>query len=112
MKNALILLFCLFSLQAFAATTEVDVLSADYGVEDDEQKKSLCLTVVRVPDTGSLLGVVEDIHDCFYARSAKRSPTHRLEMDLKRLQKIDSPPLRRHLQRMDSQLEFYFSDGE
>lgn len=112
MKNALILFFCLFTLNTFAAVTEVDIISAEYGIEDNLQTKSLCLTVIRVPSSGQLIGVVEDIYDCFFARSAKRSQTNRLKIDLRRLQKIDHKDLHDHLQRMDTQLKFYFSDGE
>lgn len=113
MKNFLILLFCLFSFSALSAsTTEVDVISAEFGVEDFDQRKTLCLTVVRIPANGKLLGVVEDIQDCFYAREARSSRNHKLHLAFKKLQKIDHPELREHLQRIDTQLEFYFSEGE
>lgn len=109
MKNLIILLFCLFAYSAIA-TTEVDVLSAEFGVEDDSQNKTLCLTTVRIPTSGKLLGIVEDIHDCYYARLGKKNQT--LKLAVKKLKKIDDPNLRDHLQRMDAQLEFYFSDEE
>lgn len=113
MKNFLILLFCLFSFSALSATTtEVDVISAEFGVEDFDQRKTLCLTVVRVPANGKLLGVVEDIGDCFYARLAKKSRNHKLHLPLKKLKIVKHPEMREHLQRMDTQLEFYSSDGE
>lgn len=109
MKNLIILIFCLFAYSAFAST-EVDVLSAEFGVEDDAQRKTLCLTTVRVPSNGKLLGIVEDIYDCYYARLGKKN--HTLQLAMKKLKKIDDPNLRDHLQRMDAQLEFYFSDEE
>jgi hypothetical protein len=112
MKNILILVFCLLSFNSFAQTLEVDILSAEFGVEDYHHNKTLCLTVVRVPSTGALLGIVEDIHDCFIARAAKKSPNHKLRVDLKRLIKYPSPQMRQHLQTIDAQLEFLFSDGE
>lgn len=113
MKNIIILLFCLFSLQSFASRTiEVDVISAEFGVEDFDQRKTLCLTVVRIPANGKLLGIVESIDDCFYARTAKKAPNHKLNIVLSPLKAIDHPEMREHLQRMDTQLEFYFSDGE
>lgn len=90
----------------------MDVLSADYGVEDHHQKKTLCLTVVRVPATGMLLGVVEGIEDCFYARSARKSPDHKIQIDLKKLKSFTIPALRDHLQTRDAQLKFLFSEGE
>lgn len=109
MKNLIILLFCLFAYSALASV-EVDVLSAEFGVEDETQRKTLCLTTVRVPANGKLLGIVEDMHDCFYARMGKKN--HTLELAVKKLKKIDDPNLRDHLQRMDAQLEFYFSEEE
>ncbi len=114
MKNFLILLFCLFTYtNAFSATTtEVDVISAEFPVEDYDQRKTLCLTVVRIPGTGKLLGVVESIEDCFYARTARKSQDHKIRLPLKKLQKIEQREMREHLQRIDTQLEFYFSDGE
>lgn len=111
MKNFLILLFCLLSFNAFSAI-EVDVLSADYAVEDFDQRKTLCLTVVRLPFSGKLLGVVESIQDCFYARMAKKSHDHKIHLDIRKLHKIDHPEMAEHLQKLGGQLEFYFSDGE
>ena len=110
MKNIIILIFCLISFNTFAATTEVDVISAEFGVEDYTHRKTLCLTVVRVPKSGSLLGIVESIQDCFIARTAKKN--NRIHLAVKKLKKIDEPEMREHLQRLDTQLEFYFSDGE
>ena len=112
MKNIFALILCLLSFQTFAAPSLVDVVSTHIGVEDDEQRKSLCLTVIRVPGHNSLVGVVEDIRDCFYARSAKRSLRPQIQMNLPALKEIDHLPLRQHLQKLDTQLEFYFSDGE
>ena len=110
MKNIIIILFCLISFNAFSATTEVDVISAEFGVEDYTHRKSLCLTVVRIPKSGSLLGIVESLEDCFYARTAKKNNT--IHLAIKKLQKIDGPKMLKHLQSIDTQLEFYFSDGE
>lgn len=113
MKILIALIFSFVTFQAFSqTTTEVDVISAEFPVEDFDQRKTLCLTVVRVPKTGKLLGVVEDIQDCFYARMARKSHNHKLQIETKKLQKINHPELREHLQRLDTQLEFYFSDGE
>lgn len=102
----------LISLNAHATLTEVDVLSADFGVEDNLQNKTLCLTVVRVPKSTRLLGIVETIQDCFFARQAKKAPSHKIKIDLKTLQKLEDFDLRQHLQTLDTQLQFYFSDGE
>ena len=112
MKNILILIICLFCLNSFAKSVEVDVLSAEFGVEDHFQNKSLCLTVVRIPSNGALLGVVESIQDCFYARSAKKSHNHKILMDIKKLRAFTIPELHDHLQTLDTQLKFLFSEGE
>lgn len=88
------------------------MISAEFGVEDHTRSKSLCVTVVRVPQTGALLGVVESIEDCFYARTAKRAQSNLIQMDLSKLQPLSMPALRSHLQSMDGQLKFLFSDGE
>ncbi len=110
MKAFTLLFLSFFTLSLFAAT--VDIVSSEYGVEDDEHNKSLCLTVVRLPQNGKLIGVVETIQDCFYARRARHSSTNQLQIDLNKLKLIDHRPLRQHLQRQDTQLKFYFSDGE
>jgi hypothetical protein len=112
MKNILILIVCLFSLNSFAKTVEVDVISAEFGIEDHLQNKSLCLTVVRVPFDGSLLGVVEEIQDCFYARRAKKSPNQKIRIDIKKLRVFTMTELLDHLQTIDTQLKFLFSEGE
>ncbi len=112
MKNILILIFCLLCFNTFAKSIEVDVISAEFGVEDHFQNKSLCLTVVRVPVSGELIGLVEDIQDCFYARSAKRAPAHKIQVDLKKLRAFTNPEMQAHLQTLDTQLKFLFSEGE
>lgn len=111
MKTILFLsLFSLVSLNLFAA--DVDILSSKIGVKDYGNKKSLCLTVVRVPETSSLIGIVESIEDCFYARQAKKSSNHKMELNLKYLKEISDRRMQNHLQTLDAQLKFYFSDGE
>lgn len=110
MKNFLILIFCLLSWNAFSM--ELDVLSSEFPLEDQDQRKTLCLTVVRVPASGKLLGIVEDITDCFYARKARKIQGQKLDVETSYLKKIMDKKLGQHLQRIDPQLEFYFSDGE
>ncbi len=100
----------LFSLSSYAV--EMDVISAEFQVENELNEKTLCLTVVRVPSTGELVGIVEDIYDCFYARTAKRNPHQPLEVNPKYLSPIQEQGLLDHLQRNDAQLDYYFSDGE
>jgi hypothetical protein len=112
MKNILLLIICLFSLNAFSSTTEVEIISAEYGVEDYDFRRTLCLTVVKIPKSGALLGIVESIEDCFYARLAKKSSDNRLRLSLRKLMRIAHPQMEQHLQKIDTQLKFYFSDGE
>lgn len=105
MKNLIVVALSLFSLNLFAF--EAEVISAEFMVENE-----LCLTIVRVPATGELLGVVEDIRDCFYARLAKKNPHLPLELHDKYLLPLTHKELLQYLQTMDAQLKFYFSEGE
>lgn len=107
MKTILFLLSLLYSVSSFSA--EVDVLSAEFGVEDESGKPQLCLTVVRLPKTGAVVGIVETLYDCFFTRQAKKNP--RIDINLKTLTRPDSGLLQ-HLQSRDASLEFLFSDGE
>jgi hypothetical protein len=107
MKTILLFLTLLFSYSSFAA--EVDVLSAEFGVEDEAARPELCLTVVRIPKSGAVIGIVETMYDCFYTRQAKKSP--HLQINLRTLTK-PAPTLLSHLQSRDSSLEFLYSDGE
>lgn len=112
MKNILILIVCLISLDTFAKAIEVDVISTEFGVTDHLQNNSLCLTIVRVPADGSLIGVVEGIHDCFYARTAKKSVDNKIMIDMNGLRTFSVSELHDHLQTLDTQLKFLFSEGE
>lgn len=109
MKNIFILLFFI---AAHAYAQEVDILSVELGVEDQDQIKSLCITVVREPQSERLVGVVEDIYDCFYARTAKKNLTSTMNLPMKRFRPLQHEGLLQHLQQRDPQLEFLFSDGE
>ena len=94
-------------LRSFAV--EVDVINAEFGLEDEAGNPQLCLTVVRLPKTGAVVGIVESLYDCFYTRQAKKHP--RIQVYFKRLSKPDSGLLQ-HLQSRDASLEFLYSDGE
>ncbi len=107
MKNIVILLFCLFSFSGFSQVS-VDIISAEYPVEDYTGRPSLCLTVVRTTE-GKLIGIVEPIEDCFYARKARRASGNRLTVFTKNLTRIQEGQLKQHLQSRDTQLEFYYS---
>lgn len=107
MKTFLLLSALLFSSSSFSSV--VDVISAHFGVEDEAGRPELCLTIVRLPKSGAVVGIVETMYDCFYARKGKKQP--HLEIDFKTLTKIE-PSLLSHLQTQASSLEFLFSDGE
>jgi hypothetical protein len=107
MKNFILLFSLFFSMNTFSSIS-VDVISAHYPVADHEGKNTLCVTVVRIP-TGNILGIVENIEDCFYARKVKRTGAATLRMSLRSLTKISGNNLQQHLQRLDRELEFYYS---
>lgn len=109
MKHLIALFATLLSLSSYAAS--VEVISAEYQVENERQEKTLCLTVVRVPESGEILGIVEDIYDCFYAREARRNPENLLDINPRYLREVH-PNLLQHLQSQGEPLRFYFSDGE
>lgn len=109
MKQILFSIILLTSFNAFSFV-EVDVLSTEVGVEDYSQRKALCLTIVRIPKNGSVLGVLETIEDCFIGRMAKKS--QRIKLDLNKLQKITDYEMKDYLQSLDSHIEFYFSEAE
>jgi len=112
MKSLLIISLFLLASPVFAQKLELEIVSAEFGVEDEAHNKTLCLTVLRVPESGELLGVVESIQDCFYARLAHRVPNNRLTLDLRFLSPLQYPELMAHLQKLDTQLKFYFSEGD
>jgi hypothetical protein len=102
----------IFPASAAGNELEVDILTVELGLADHQRQPTLCLTVIRLPDSGELLGIVEDIWDCYYARSAKKSRDGRLMLKTTGLLPLSHPELRAHLQRLDGQLQFYFSEGE
>ena len=110
MKNIIILITLILSFDTFAKPVIMDVISAEFAVEDQNHNKSLCLTVVRLPKSGDLLGLVESVEDCFYARKAKK--TNSLKIDLNAFRKITTPAFEAHLKGLDPQLKFYLSEGE
>ncbi len=107
-------IFTIFALMlsSYLYAIEVDVISSEFGVLDQNQNQTLCMTVVRVPKTGELIGVIESIEDCYYARKAKKSKDHTLELDMNDLKVISMDELLNHLQSLDTQLKFLFSEGE
>ncbi len=110
MKTLLTCLFILIASQAFAS--EVEILSHELGLADQNNAKTLCLTIIKVPETEEVFGVLESIEDCYYARQARRSPDHKIDLDLDLLSPVTHPELLQHLQNLDGQLKFLFSEGE
>lgn len=112
MKNTIILFLTLISFNAVSAPESFDIISTEFGVEDQHQAKTLCLTVLRSPQNGHLYGIVEDIYDCFIARKAANQKSQNFKLDLKKLKSLPSPALHSYLQTQDTQLKFYFSEGD
>ena len=111
MKTILSALFLLSSSLSYASgLTSARVVSADIGINDQQQRQTLCLTVVEVKPSSEVMAIVEDITDCYYARQAKNSAI--IEISLADLKLVDQPELRQHLQSFDSSLPFYFSEVE
>ncbi len=107
MKTTLLLSFLILSFSAFAV--EVDVISAEIGIEDEAGRPELCLTLVRSPETAAVVGIVETKYDCFYTRKARKNS--RININHKLLSRVE-PTLLHHLQLRDPSVEFVFSDGE
>lgn len=106
-------LFCAtLSAQAAALQLRVQVIDAQFGVEDSAGQKTLCLTVARDVESSRLVGVVEDITDCYWARQAHRTPEKILSLPRKDLKPVSDPALLQRLQGFDSQLEFLWSSAE
>lgn len=112
MKAFFIIMLCFISLQAKAKRVNVDVLSVELGVMDHLGNKTLCLTVVRVPSSGELLGLVEDIYSCYYGRAASKAKNNRLHVEMKELRDFSVNELKDYFQALDSQLKFYYIDTE
>lgn len=90
----------------------VQVINVDIGLNDYADRPTLCLTTAREVETGRLVGVVEDIGDCFYARQANRSPETVLQVPRQYLRPVKTGQMLRHLQAFDSQLEFFWSNAD
>lgn len=112
MKAFFIIMLCFISLQAKAKRVNVDVLSVELGALDHLGKKTLCLTVVRVPASGELLGLVEDIYACHYGRAANKAKTNRINVEMRELRDFSVMELKDYFQALDSQLKFYYVDNE
>lgn len=112
MKNTIILFLALISFNAVSAPENFDIISTEFGVEDNYHSKTLCLTVLRSPQNGHLYGIVEDIYDCFIARKAANQKSQNFRLDLQKLKTVTNKDLHNYLQTQDTQLKFYFSEGD
>ncbi|MFP5491594.1 MAG: hypothetical protein ACLGG0_08840 [Bacteriovoracia bacterium] len=110
MKTLLAILTLALVLSAEAA--QMEVMDAQIGMLDYTDRPTLCLTVVRDLETDELLGIVEDITDCFYARKASRNPSMILELSDNAFRKMNSGKMLIHLQEIDPALKFLWSNHE
>lgn len=111
MRFIKLFIFFLLTSNAMAKPLAVEVLSVEFGVKDQLQQKSLCLTVMRISSSGKMIGVIEDIWDCFIARTAKKGRHQQFMLAVDQLSPLPSS-LVNHLQRPGRPLEFYYSEGE
>lgn len=110
MKTLIAIITFAFALSVQAA--QLEVMDAQIGVLDYTNRPTLCLTVVRDLETNELLGIVEDITDCFYARKALRNPSMILELHDNAFRKMDAGKMLIHLQEIDPALKFLWSNHE
>ena len=108
MRTFLLALLSTFTAHA-APVLRVDVINTEIGVNDYQDRPTLCVLTVRAVEDGRLLGIVEDIGDCYWTRQARRYPEVALELPLHSLRPIETDEMRSHLQGFDSQLEFLWS---
>jgi len=110
MKTLLIILSLALTLSAQAS--QLEVIDSHIGLNDYSERPTLCLTIVRDTHSGELLGILEDITDCFYARKAARNPSRMLEISSNALSKNISSKMLVHLQAFDPALQFVWSNHE
>lgn len=108
----IIALFLIISSAQAASTLKVDVIDAQIGVNDYTNRPTLCVTTVREVSSGKMLGIVEDIGDCFWTRQARRNPSATLELPRRDFKKLAPGEMLQHLQGFDSQLEFLWSNAD
>lgn len=108
----LILLVSASRLMAAPASLNVQVISVEIGLHDYEDRPTLCLTIARELKSGLLVGLIEDITDCFWARQANRSPEKILRLPKNYLSPVKQGQMLNHLQAFDSQLEFFWSNAD
>lgn len=111
MKNILFLLVLFSSFSLFAQEYTLRVTAVHIGVQDESGRPTLCLSFLENPE-GEVFGLLEDIHDCFYAREALNSTQGEITLHTRYLTLMDPARLLNHLQTQYPSIEFYFSSGE
>jgi hypothetical protein len=111
MKFILVLLFSLSF--AFASESmKLEVIDTQIGMNDYNENPTLCLIEARDVETGKLVGLVEDIFDCFWTRKARHLTSNTLELPRHDFVAFKSEEMLQHLQGFDSQLEFLWSNND
>ena len=112
MFRFIVVFLFLLSVAQAADTMKLEVIDTQIGVNDYTDRPTLCITVARDLVDGKLLGIVEDITECFWTRKARRNTSHTLEIPRKELKKLQDEDMQLHLQAFDSQLEFLWSSND
>lgn len=104
--------FVLFAavFEARAGVIRAEVVDASIGVNDWAGQPTLCVVVVRDVRSQALMGLVEDITDCYWTRQARRQRVLRLPSDA--FAPVNDERMAQHLQGFDSQLEFFWSNAD
>jgi hypothetical protein len=109
----LTLIALLFITSALAAAPKnFDVINAEVGVHDYTDRPTLCVLTLREVTTGKLVGLVEDIGDCYWTRQTRRYSLASLELPSHSLNNHVAGEMLSHLQAFDSQLEFFWSTAD
>jgi hypothetical protein len=110
-RIALITLLLSFGFNAQAAGfIRAEVQDVTIGALDWEGRPTLCVVVVKDLQSQELLGLIEDITDCYWARQAKHQKILRVPVDA--FAPLDNTAMLQHLQALDSQLEFFWSTAD
>jgi hypothetical protein len=104
------LIFFTAVFEARAGVISAEVVDASIGVNDWAGQPNLCVVVVRDVRSQALMGLVEDITDCYWTRQARRQRVLRLPSDA--FTRMEDERMAQHLQGFDSQLEFFWSTAD
>lgn len=110
-RTALIALFLTASLNTQAAGyIRAEVQQVTIGAQDWDGRPTLCVVVVKNAETEEMLGLVEDIYDCYWTRLARQQKVLRVPVDA--FAPMNNAAMLQHLQGLDSQLEFFWSTAD